>query len=223
MKRKIKILIDILMFIIFLYLMSYRAGRGLFLHGVFGCVLFSLFIIHHLLNIRWYGGLNKGKYNFNRKLFAIIDFILFADMILTAISSIMMSGSVFSFSPFISTQFARDLHISSTAWGFIFIALHIGLHTNSMFNRLRNKINKKLYNLLFFILFIFGIFLFVKSELWKSMFMIPKESYNFNLILFYIEYSIITISICQALYLFMNFINAKRNKIKRINIKNVKF
>ena len=216
MKRKIKILIDIIMFIIFVYLMSYRAGGGLFLHGVLGCVLFAFFIIHHLLNIRWYFGLNKGKYNFARKSFVAIDFILLAIMILMAISSVMMSGSVFAFSPFIATQFARDLHVSSTAWGFIFMALHLGLHTNSTFKKLARIIkstNKKfflyLYNFLFFIFIALGIFYFIKSELWKSMLMIPKDFVNFNLAIFYIEYSIITLAICQIFYLFSNFMNKK--------------
>ena len=216
MKRKIKIIIDIIMFIIFVYLMGYRAGRGLFLHGVFGCVLFALFIIHHLLNIRWYAGLGKGKYNWTRKSFAVIDFILLVIMILMAISSVMMSGNVFAFSTFIATQFARDLHVSSTAWGFIFMGLHLGLHTNSSFKKLVRSIKKKnkkyllyLYRFLFFIFLILGIFYFIKSELWKSMFMIPKEFYNFNLAIFYIEYSIITFAICQIFYLFSNFMNKK--------------
>ena len=204
------------MFIIFVYLMSYRAGGGLFLHGVCGCILFALFIIHHLLNIRWYAGLGKGKYNWTRKSFAVIDFILLGIMILMAISSVMMSGSVFAFSPFIATQFARDLHVSSTAWGFILMGLHLGLHTNSSFKKLVRIIKEKnkkyllyLYRLLFFIFLVFGIFYFIKSELWKSMFMIPKEFYNFNLTLFYIEYSIITFAICQIFYLFSNLMNKK--------------
>lgn len=216
MKRKIKIIIDIIMFIIFVYLMSYRAGGGLFLHGVCGCILFALFIIHHLLNIRWYAGLGKGKYNWTRKSFAVIDFILLGIMILMAISSVMMSGSVFAFSPFIATQFARDLHVSSTSWGFIFMGLHLGLHTNSSFKKLVRIIKEKnkkyllyLYSFLFFIFLVLGIFYFIKSELWKSMFMIPKEFYNFNLALFYIEYSIITFAICQIFYLFSNFMNKK--------------
>lgn len=216
MKRKIKIIIDIIMFIIFVYLMSYRAGGGLFLHGICGCILFALFIIHHLLNIRWYAGLGKGKYNWTRKSFAVIDFILLGIMILMAISSVMMSGSVFAFSPFIATQFARDLHVSSTAWGFIFMGLHLGLHTNSSFKKLVRIIKEKnkkyllyLYRLLFFIFLVLGIFNFIKSELWKSMFMIPKEFYNFNLSLFYIEYSIITFAICQIFYLFSNLMNKK--------------
>lgn len=41
------------------------------------------------------------------------------------------------------------------------------------------------------------------------MFMIPKEFRNFNLAIFYIEYSIITFSICQIFYLFNNFMDKK--------------
>ena len=174
MKRKIKILIDIIMFFIFIYLMSYRAGRGLFLHGVFGCILFALFIIHHLLNIRWYFGLNKGKYNWTRKSFAIIDFILLTDMILMAISSVMMSGSVFSFSPFISTQFARDLHVSSTAWGFIFTALHLGLHTNSSFKKLARVIKETNKNTRF----IYIIFYFLYLSFWGYFYLLKANFGN---------------------------------------------
>ena len=42
------------------------------------------------------------------------------------------------------------------------------------------------------------------------MFMIPKNIFNSNILIFYIEYSIITLSICQAFYLFENFANAKK-------------
>ena len=59
MKGQIKIFIDVVMYLIFLYLMSYRAGRGLLLHGILGCILFALFVLHHILNVRWYGGLKK--------------------------------------------------------------------------------------------------------------------------------------------------------------------
>ena len=48
MKRQGKLLVDIVMYVLFLYLMSYQAGRGLLLHGVLGCVLFGLFLFHHL-------------------------------------------------------------------------------------------------------------------------------------------------------------------------------
>ena len=109
MKRKIKALTDAVMYLIFVYLMSYRAGRGLFLHGVLGCTLFALFVLHHILNGRWYGALKKGNYHPLRVFLTGIDLLLFAAMIGMAVSSVMMSGDVFGFSPFITTYFARTL------------------------------------------------------------------------------------------------------------------
>lgn len=81
MKRKVKIATDVVMYFIILYLMSYRAGRGLFLHGILGCFLFVLFMLHHILNGRWYSGLKKGRYRPARIFFVGIDFLLFAAMV----------------------------------------------------------------------------------------------------------------------------------------------
>ena len=134
-KKIIKIIIDIVMFIIFIYLMSYRPGRGLSMHGILGLTLFILFILHHIVNIKWYGSITKGRYIFAKKMFIIINLMLFLDMIIMAISSIMMSGDIFAFSPFIATQLARNMHVSSTAWGFILMILHLGLHTHNIFKK----------------------------------------------------------------------------------------
>lgn len=129
MKRKIKIAVDTAMYFIFLYLMSYRAGRGLLLHGVLGCVIFALFILHHFLNLNWYKSVKRKK-NFFGNFILIIDFLLLADMIILAVSSVMLSGMVFSFSPFKITGTARDLHVLSTSWGFVLSAFHFALHTH---------------------------------------------------------------------------------------------
>ena len=66
MKRRIKIIVDIIMFLLFLYLLSYRPGMGLMYHAVVGIAQLSLFILHHLLNLNWYGTLFKGRYGFRR-------------------------------------------------------------------------------------------------------------------------------------------------------------
>lgn len=102
MKRKMKILVDMVMYFIFIYLMSYRAGRGLFLHGVLGCMLFGLFLLHHMLNLAWYQGIFKGGYSFQRAALVFTDFLLLADMAAMMISSVQMSGDVFAFSPFVA-------------------------------------------------------------------------------------------------------------------------
>lgn len=104
----------------------------------------------------------------------VIDFILLGIMILMAISSIMMSGNVFAFSPFIATQFARDLHLSSTAWGFIFTALHLGLHTNSSFKKLARVIKETNKNTRF----IYIIFYFLYLSFWGYFYLLKANFGN---------------------------------------------
>lgn len=126
MKRKVKIMTDVVMYFIFLYLMSYRAGRGLFLHGILGCFLFVLFVLHHILNGRWYSGLKKGRYRPARIFFVGIDFLLFVAMAGMAVSSVMMSGDIFTFPPssphtlpghFISYRQRGDFCLCCFMWG----------------------------------------------------------------------------------------------------------
>lgn len=39
---------------------------GEMLHEIIGRAIFVLFIVHHILNRKWYGALFKGKYNMRR-------------------------------------------------------------------------------------------------------------------------------------------------------------
>lgn len=199
------------MYILFLYLMSYRAGRGLYLHSVLGCILFAVFLFHHVLNLRWYQGLGKGKYTLRRTIFVMLDFLLLAAMVIMAISSVMMSGDVFAFSPFMSTQFGRDLHICSTAWGFFLTVLHIGLHTNVIFAKLRHKAKETIfayvYDLFFFLLFIAGVWCFILSGLWMNMLHISRENSAFLPFNFYGEYLMTTLVACQFIYLLLSVMN----------------
>ena len=204
-KKIIKIIIDIVMFIIFIYLMSYRPGRGLSMHGILGLTLFILFILHHIVNIKWYGSITKGRYIFAKKMFIIINLMLFLDMIIMAISSIMMSGDIFAFSPFIATQLARNMHVSSTAWGFILMILHLGLHTHNIFKKIYTSLNKRYFKYIYMTIFtailFLGIYCFMKSGIINSMLLIPKQNHSFYDLYFYFEYIMMTIAASQIIYL----------------------
>lgn len=207
MKRKMKILVDIVMYFIFIYLMSYRAGRGLFLHGVLGCVLFGLFLLHHILNLAWYRGILKGGYSFQRAALVFTDFLLLADMAAMMISSVQMSGDVFAFSPFVATQSARNLHTCGTAWGFVWMAFHLGFHTHGLFRRLYRKIKDTFfgytYVLLFLLVWAAGIRCFIVSGIWKDMILLHSGSMAFEDSLFYLQYGMITLAACQTVHLLL--------------------
>lgn len=205
MKRRVKILVDIAMFVLFLYLMGYRAGSGLLSHGVLGCLLFALFIAHHLLNIKWYCALPRGKYPFARKLFIAIDFVLLADMGLMAVSSVMMSGEVFAFSPVPMTQLGRDLHVGSTAWGFLLMALHLGLHTHGPLRKLERKVKESAfaysYVLFYGLVLLGGIFCVWRSGLWHRMLLESRWQSAYSPAVFYGEYLLIVAGMCLLVHL----------------------
>lgn len=207
--RRIKITVDVIMYGILLYLMSYHAGLGLLLHGIFGCVFFGLFFLHHALNWRWYRSLAKGKYSVCRIVFAAVDILLLADFVILAVSSLQMSGDVFSFSPFITTQSARNLHVLGKSWGFVISAVHLGLHTAALLKKMHEKIKETFfayaYNLLFVLILAAGIFCFVKSGIWSDMLLLSNVDREFDAMLFYIRHIMMTIALCQAVYLTSEF------------------
>ena len=65
MKKKIRIIIDISMTVMMPLLMAYSLIGELF-HEIAGSLIFILFIVHHILNKKWYSNVAKGKYNARR-------------------------------------------------------------------------------------------------------------------------------------------------------------
>lgn len=58
----LKIATDVIMTVLFLCMMAYHI-TGNKLHEWLGIILFALFILHHILNMKWYKGIFKGKYS----------------------------------------------------------------------------------------------------------------------------------------------------------------
>ena len=57
-------------------------------HEWLGIMMSALFILHHILNRKWYGGLCKGRYSAVRILGAVTDLFLLADMIALPVSGV---------------------------------------------------------------------------------------------------------------------------------------
>ena len=167
MKRRIKIIVDIIMFLLFLYLLSYRPGMGLMYHAVIGIAQLSLFILHHLLNLDWFKTLFKGRYNFRRILLTASDFLLLVAMGFMIASSVMISGMVFD-SGILMTGWWRRIHVASSGWCFLLTGFHVGMHVQGMFGKLEKKMRKVswLYRLIQAILAAAGIYCFLQSDLW---------------------------------------------------------
>lgn len=178
MKNKIRMLIDITMTILFIVLMGFYI-TGIKVHEILGTITFTLFIIHNILNIKWYKAIFKGKYNSQRIFHLIIDLLLFLSMIGMMISGIMISENVFAFLNIPYIEFVRTLHMVSTSWGFVFMAMHVGLHMEILLDKISKKVKNSIFKYVYYLILVilagFGIYSFIEMKLWKDMFAIYYE------------------------------------------------
>lgn len=146
-KQTLKILVDIAMTVVLMFLMSYMLA-GPQVHEWLGCVMFVLFILHHILNFNWHKNIFKGKYSFYRALMLIVDVLIFFGMMVSMVTGIILSMYVFRFVNISSGLAAsRSLHMLAAYWNFVLLSVHLGLHWSMMAARMakpwKNMINNK--------------------------------------------------------------------------------
>ena len=139
MKLKIKMGIDLLMTALLLCLMAYQV-TGQKLHEWFGAGMLILFIVHNILNIRWYGNLFKGKYKLLRIVQTIVNVSVLISMLCLGYSGSVMARYVFAALPIHGPMAtARSMHMAASYWGFVLMSIHLGMHWGmivGMFRRL---------------------------------------------------------------------------------------
>ena len=216
--KKFRTILDIVMTLLFIILMGYYVTDNT-VHEVLGTITFVLFILHNILNIKWYKSIFKGKHNFQRTFHIIINILLFIAMLGMMISGIMISSDVFSFLNIKTTMFGRSLHMTSTAWGFVLMAIHVGLHIIAMMSKLNNKMKSSTFEYVYYFIIIlligFGIYSFVSLRLWEEMFLLTHFKffdYEQSTIMFYLKYVGLLIAIALVIYFILNFIKKQTNK-----------
>lgn len=221
MKKYIRITINLLMTCFFIFLMGYQI-TGNAIHEYVGVVTLLLMIIHNILNIRWYKNLFKGKYNFQRIIYTIIDFLLLIDTIVIAVSSMIISSNVFSFLNIPTTMLGRRLHLLATSWGFVLMSAHIGLHLNVIVLKAKEKLKNSTFEYVFYFLLslivIYGVYAFINSNVWKNMILL--NDFNFfdfdkSVIIFYLEYIAMLIFVSFIIYGIFTIIKSLINKLKK--------
>ena len=142
LKMRLKMITDLSMTIALLLLMAYGLV-GEAAHEWIGTAIFLLFILHHILNRHWSRSLFRGRYTAARVLqTALVALVLFS-MLGSMVSGLILSRHVFSFITVRGwSSFARNLHMLSAYWGFVFMSLHLGFHW-SMITGMAGKLIKK--------------------------------------------------------------------------------
>lgn len=154
MGQKSRKKLDVLMVILMIAVMSYQATGNLF-HEAAGVILLVLFVVHNILNRKWYQNIPKGKYSGFRNMMLIINLLTLICMLAAMGTGIYLSQSVFaSLLGMREAYLIRPWHVAAGAWGMILVSFHGGMHI-----RISGK-KKPLYRIGGILLAAFGIWAF---------------------------------------------------------------
>lgn len=195
-KQITKVSVDAAMTLGMLFLMGYHLW-GDTAHEWVGVGMFALFILHHILNWRWWAGMFKGRYSVVRILQTVIDLLTLAAMLGLMVSGVILSSKVFAFLQIRGHMaFARRLHMVASSWGFLLMSAHLGLHWGMLLGitrktRLTGKPVFPLPTVLGALIAIYGVFALVKRNLVTYLFLRSEFvflDFSESKILFYLDY-----------------------------------
>ncbi len=119
-KTTVKMCVDAGMTAALLLLMTYEL-IGDKIHEWLGVGMFVLFVLHHVLNRRWWAGLLKGKYSLLRVWQTLLVSLVLAAMLGSMVSGVILSRYALSFLPVRGMKtLGRTLHMLSAYWGMVF-------------------------------------------------------------------------------------------------------
>ena len=139
MKKRIRMIVDISMTVILPLLMAYSLIGETF-HEIAGITMFAMFVVHQILNRKWYAALFKGRYTARRIFQTVVNLLLLIFMILQPISGILMSKHLFTFIEVPgAAATAREIHLVLAYWGFALMCVHAGTHLSAPLSKLQKK------------------------------------------------------------------------------------
>ncbi|MBQ9494013.1 MAG: DUF4405 domain-containing protein [Treponema sp.] len=211
-KQQLRMTLDVVMTAVSIVLMG---GNYFFpwdgVHEILGASLFVLWIVHVLLNRRWYGELFKGAYSSYRVLQSIVNCALLVCVLSLMISGIMLSAHVFSFLHIdFGAEFARTLHLLGSHWYFVFMSLHIGMHMSLVFRIIQNaravqsaKGTTTAWRMLLIAVCAYGVYAFIVRGIGKYLFLF-QQFFFFDMergyVLFFADYLAILVLLAAVSY-----------------------
>ncbi len=184
-KMIFKLIVDIIMTLIMLLLMAY-VFIGNRTHMWLGIAEFIFYIMHNILNHKWYAGLFSGKYDCTRTVQTMINIAVFASMVGLMVSGIILSNAFGLIRINSGRYFARQLHMLSSYWGFTFMSLHVGLHWKMLMGLMRKhikpltKIQTIIARTAALIMALFGIYAFIDNDILSYM-LLTREFAGFDM------------------------------------------
>ena len=183
--------IDITMTVLSIILMG---GTILFpddrVHQVLGMLLLALWLVHMVLNRRWYGSLFRGKYNSYRRMQIVVNIGITVCALLLMISGLMMAWFMPAEAFGGGIEFARTAHLIASHWYFLFMCFHLGMHISMMANRIPIHY-LGFARLAVALVSCYGIYAFIIRGLWRYMLLLQQFFFldlDRGFILFVIDY-----------------------------------
>ena len=158
--RILKLILDALMLVL-LVLMYRKQVISLAFHEIGGLALIGLFVVHHLVNMRWIGAvtrrlLKSGTPGLVRARY-LVDVLLLLSFLAVGITGVLISKTLFSFH---TGGSAKTLHYFASAVSIILMGVHLGLHADYVFGKVfqrgANKLAKVLLAVLLSCMVAFG-------------------------------------------------------------------
>ena len=156
------------------------------LHEWFGAGELLLFLLHNILNMKWYGNLFKGKYRLPRIIQTVVNFGVMITMLCLGFSGIVMSRHVFAaLSIHGPMATARMLHLAASYWGFVLMSVHLGLHWSMILGMCRKLTGSRerpqavtwILRVMAALPAMYGLYLFGRKDIFSYMFL--KQQFVF--------------------------------------------
>ncbi|MFV0395173.1 MAG: DUF4405 domain-containing protein [Coprobacillaceae bacterium] len=230
-KQIIKIIIDIIMTSLLLFLKAYT-HTGQETHEWLGVTMFVLFLVHNILNKNWYRSIANGKYNAYRVFMTCLNILIIITVISLMVSGISMSNYVLKSVDIMTASSARKIHMMASYWGFALISIHLGVHWRMITSMIKkmlnldftNKVSHLIVKYLSIIIMIFGIIFLIKHDLLLYMFLRTEFvyfDYTKSLSGFLFEYLIIlSMYVGVGYYISMYIRRLQKKKKAKVNEKN---
>lgn len=205
--NKLRMPLDILMTILSIILIG---GTVLFpddrIHQICGISLIVLWVVHIVLNRRWYGALFKGKYQPYRIMQLVVNCGVLICALFLMISGLLMAWFIPADWVGGALGFARTTHLLASHWYYFFMAFHIGLHGAMITGKM--KIHGIVPRVICILISLYGVYAFIARGLWKYMFGLQQFfffDFERGYVLFAIDYISIIVLFATISYYFQKF------------------
>lgn len=224
-KQSLKVSVDIMMMIFLFILMGYQFW-GEQLHEWAGTIIFTLFIVHHVFNWKWWQMIFKGKYTVIRAIQLILNIGIFLAMVALMVSGVILSRYTFSFLNIHGGMaIARLMHMAGSYWGFILMAMHLGMHGTMLiymfikkYRHTFSQFEKLIIKTVAVIIVLYGMTVFISRQIIDYMLIRTQFVFlDFNEVklLYYFDYVVMFLGFVVLVHFMKTGYSTMRHKNKK--------